>query len=107
MLKKKMHYLHSSNISRKCIIKFLNKSIYCICIKSFNIFLYVLQIIVIKWKISYLKNYTLVFNKMNNEDLQHWCYVRVLEIIIRKINQLDLRDPWVCALRAHFIFKKR
>ena len=45
-----LHYLYSSIISRKFIIKILNKSIYCICIKT----------------------YTSVFHKMNNKDLQHY-----------------------------------
>ena len=33
-------------MSRKLIIKFLNKSVYCIYIETANIFLYYLQIIV-------------------------------------------------------------
>ena len=69
-----MHYLYSSIISRKFIINFLNKSylnksilplflenlswiffnipLYCICLKSFNLFLSFLQIIVIKRQID-------------------------------------------------------
>ena len=34
-----MYFLYSSIISQKLIIIFLNKSIYYICIKSFNVFL--------------------------------------------------------------------
>ena len=50
------------------MIKYLNKSIYCIGIKSFNVFLSFLQIIVIKREI--LKSYTFVFIKLNDEDFQ-------------------------------------
>ena len=38
-IKKLMHHLYSSIIFRKCIIILLNKSIYCIYIKSANVFL--------------------------------------------------------------------
>ena len=47
-----MHYLYSSIIFPKFIINFLNKSIYCICLKIFNVFLSFLQIIVIKRQID-------------------------------------------------------
>ena len=47
-----MHYLYSFIIIRKFIINFLNKSINCICLKSFNVFLSFLQIIVIKRQID-------------------------------------------------------
>ena len=51
----------------------MNKSIYCICIESFNVLLQFLQIMVRKRQI-FEKNYTLVFIEMNNEDLQH-CWI--------------------------------
>ena len=35
-----MHYLYSSIISQKFIVEFFNKSIYCICIKSINVFFF-------------------------------------------------------------------
>ena len=46
-----MHHLYSSIISWKFMIIFLNKSIYSIYIKRFNVFLSFLQIIVTEQKI--------------------------------------------------------
>ena len=64
-----MHHSYSSIISRKFITIFLNKSIYCIYIKSFNVFSSFLQIFVRGHKIC--KNYTLLFIKINDEGLEH------------------------------------
>ena len=60
-----MHHSYSSIISWKCIIKFLNTSIYCNYIESFNDFYNFYKL----WENKkYLKNYTLVFIEINNED---------------------------------------
>ena len=98
-----MHYLHSSIMSWKFIIKFLNKFICCICIKSFSVFLYFLQIIVRKRK--YLKSYTLVFIKMNNEDLQHWYYSTSVISICGKQPKVS-GGFQITVLEAHLSFLK-
>ena len=45
------HYLYSFIISRKFIIKFFNKCIYCICMESFKVFIEFSQIIIRKRKL--------------------------------------------------------
>ena len=71
-----MHYLYSSIISRKFISIFSNKSIYCIFIKSFNVFFIIFTNNC--WRTNFLKNYTLVFIQMNIMKLLSYTHSIIL-----------------------------